>query len=110
MFLTYVLEVLHVLIAIGLFDLLFFQQVWSQPGPCYPSIHGRGPNKQETEGDQSQGGLHIVTIIIIIVASIIMIKEISLKEVSLIVIFISTIITTIVACIIMIIIILAGIE
>ena len=103
MFLTYVLEVLHVLIAIGLSDLLFFHQVWSQPGPCYPSIHGRGPNKQETEGDQPQGGLHIVTIIIIIVASIIMIimiKEISLKEVSLIVIIITSIITTIVASII----------
>ena len=102
MFLTYVLEVLHVLIAIGLFDFLFLHQVWSQPGPCYPSIHGWGPNKQETEGDQPQGGLHIVTIIIIIVASIIMIImiKISLKEVSLIVIIITSIITTIVASII----------
>ena len=80
----------------------FFHQVWSQPGPCYPSIHGWGPNKQETEGDQPQGGLHIVTIIIIIVASIIMIImiKISLKEVSLIVIIITSIITTIVASII----------
>ena len=84
-FLTYVLEVLHVLIAIGLFDLLFFPPglvtAWSllpfYPWPgakqagdrrrsvsrrssyCHNHHHHRGQHHHDhhDQGDQSQGGL-----------------------------------------------------
>ena len=85
MFLTYVLEVLHVLIAIGLFGLLFFPPglvtAWSllpfYPWPgakqagdrrrsasrrssyCHNHHHHRGQHHHDhhDQGDQSQGGL-----------------------------------------------------